>query len=531
MALKEDVPALLKAIQAQANTLGHNAELFDIYEGNLLPYVLQDLKRQLSPQSYDQIQHRVAPVNVLKRLIDKLSKIYCETPARTLAIDDAKDQDLFGIYLKMMDFNTKMQLGNEFFNLFKNVAFEPYVSNRKPALRVIPSDRFVVWSNDSVDPTRATHFAKLMGKQTVTDQYGKKKVVDIVYLYTAEEFLVITTKGDILAAEMAKMANPNGINPIGKLPIVYSSRSMVNLIPAIDTDTLRMTKIFPVLLSDLNFSVMYQAFSIIYGIDVDDQDIAMSPNAFWRFKSDPSTQSKPEIGVIKPQVDIQQVVGFIMAQLAFWLQSRNIRPGSTGTVTPENFSSGVSKIVDEMDTYEERQKQVPFFRQTEHELWELLMHGYHPYWVREKLIDETRLFAPSQSVEAEFAEQKPMVRRMDTLGEIEKELTLRLTTRKNSIQRLNPDMSEQQVDEFIAEIDQEGTVDLPGDSSAITQADHTHSTPYGATGPMVLDEEGHYHASPKGETSTEANTAGHTHSLPNGSETGAPIPIRVEEEL
>lgn len=366
MALKDEIPVILDFIKSKTDLLKHNESLFNIYEGDLVKYVLEDLRQQLSQQSFDMIQHRIAPVNVLKRLVDKLSKIYSESPARWLESENPTDAELFGWYSQAMGFNTKMQLSNEFFNLFKNVAIEPYVDNGRPCLRVIPSDRFLVMSMNRADPTKATHFIKHMGQ--IQKDLGKDgiKSVEVYYVYTKDEFLPINSDGEIVGSVLEESAT-GGVNPIGRLPAVYASRSMVNLIPPIDSDTLRMTKIFPVLLSDLNFSVMFQAFSIIYGIDVDNKDIVMSPNAFWNFKSDPATQSKPEVGVIKPQVDIQQVVGFIGMQLSFWLQSRGIRPGAVGNIAPENMASGLSKVVDEMDTYEERQKQVPIFMDVERE--------------------------------------------------------------------------------------------------------------------------------------------------------------------
>lgn len=526
MALREDIPKLLEYVKSSAPLLAHNAELFTIYEGDLIQSVLRDLKAQLSAQSFDQIQHRVAPINVLIRLIDKLSKIYSEPPARWLEIESDKDQDLFNEYLAWSDFNNAMQLANEFFNLFKTVAIRPYVIDGKPNLRIIPSDRFVVWSNNKIDPTIPTHYIEFMGLMEIMNPAGNKEMTQVFYVYTDTEFLPVNGKGEVIQSILLEMNNP-GINPIGRLPIVYSSRSKVNLVPPPDSDTLRMTKIFPVLLSDLNFAVMYQAFSIVYGIDVDDQDIVMSPNAFWRFKSDPTTQSKPQIGVVKPQVDIQQVIGFILAQLSFWLQTRNIRPGTVGALNAENFASGVSKIVDEMDTYEERKKQIPYFNKIEREIWDLVMHGYHPYWVREGLIDESRVFEPGQRVTTEFPPQRPMMNRLEVLNECEKELSLRLTTRRDCIMKLNPLMNEEEVDELMGLIDQEGTIEIPGDSTAIAQGDHVHSTPKGDTGSMIVDETGHYHQSPLGQTNSEQNSPGHVHQLYDGTQTGQSEAIQV----
>ena len=453
--LRNDIDKLAEYVKSKGELLEHNRQLFDIYEGLLLDYVLADLKKQLSSDSYDGIKHRVAPINILKRVIEKLSKLYNQTPLRWLENENEQDHELFEWYQKTLKIDQIGMLYNEFYNLFKNSAIEPFIKDGKPALRVIPSDRFLVYSDNVVDPTEPTHFIKLMGMQAYT-RNGQQKQGLVIYVYTDEEFLPIVMDGNetfVMDDLLASLNNPEGINPYGKIPYIYVNQSNHSLIPPIDTDTLRMTKMFPILISDLNFAIMYQAFSIVYGINIDDENIRMSPNAFWRFKSDPSTQQKPELGMLKPSVDITQVSQFIGQQLSFWLQSKNIRPGQVGTLAPDQMSSGIAKIVDEMDTWEARQKQVPVFETAEMKLWALILNHMHPYWVANKMIDQNMYFSPGQAVNVQFPEQKPMVKRSEILADLKVELDLGLTTKKEAMIKLNPDMSEPEIDELLKEIE------------------------------------------------------------------------------
>lgn len=460
MSLRNDIPALLKHIEKHSDTLEHNAQLFDIYEGDLVKYVLIDFAKQLSPKNFEQVKHRIAPVNVLRRMVDKLSKIYNNPPTRWLVENNTKDQELFEWYLEELDMNVNFGLTNEFFNLFKNSAIEFFVKDRKPAIRTVPSDRFLPYSAYSVDPTEPTHFIKLMGMMYF-NRGGQRVCEEVFYLYTDTEFLPIDKEGRVIQSILDENNNTDGVNIFGKIPFIYVNRSRHNVIPPIDTDTLRMTRLIPVLLSDLNFAVMYQTFSIVYGIDLDDENINMSPNAFWRFKSDPTTGQKPEIGVIKPEVDIQQVVNFIVTQLSFWLQSKNIRPGSIGNVDPENFASGVSKIVDDMDTYEDRQKQVTFFDKAEIEFFDFLINYAHPTLLRENLIDERREFSPNQSVKISFPEQRPMTKRSEIIAEVKEELQLGLITKKDALMRLNPNESEAAIEALMLSLENENVVQVP----------------------------------------------------------------------
>ncbi|HEV8043812.1 MAG TPA: hypothetical protein VGP38_01445 [Rubrobacter sp.] len=458
MSLRSEVSALVAAIKAQKPYLAHNAVLFDIFEGNLLDYIIADLKSELSPQSFEQILHRIPPINLLRRVVDKLSKIYQQAPARTVLDGTEADVKLLGWYERKMGINRTLNQGNEFFNLFKNCLLQPFVNGKgQPRLRAIPSDRFVTLSRDSDDPTRPTHTILLAG--TRRDPSGA--MVDLYYGYTDEEIVIFNSKNEVETAMMAELGNPEGSNRFGKMPFVYVNRSLNCVMPKQDTDTLVMTKLIPVLLADLGFAVKFQAFSIMYGIDLDDEGLKMAPNAFWRFKSGDGEKT-PSIGSIKPQVDIDQVLGFIQAMLSIWLQSKNIRPGSVGQMTEDNFSSGISKLVDEMDTSEDRQKQVEFFKPAEEELWDLVMHHMHPYWSENGLIDTAGArFTDTAKVETNFAEQLPLVRRGELVKDLSAEVQAGFTTKKAAVAKLNPQWTQAEVEAHMEEIKAEKAAATP----------------------------------------------------------------------
>lgn len=466
MALKEDLPLLIEDIRAGAETTAHNEILFNIFEGELLPYILEDLRAQLSKRSYDQVVHRVAPINVLKRIVDKLSRIYAKSPLRMPEGGVAQDTEMLTAYFETMQPNTYFGLGNEFFNLFKNTFVMPYLDRGKGKIRVVPSNLFRVYSTDRVNPLRVTHYTQSMGtvkaEKAYGNQYGTKTASyqkNIFHAYTDDEFLVVDGDGKVVESEMNRLES-DGSNPYGKIPGVYVNRSRHCLIPKCDSDTLCMTKLLPVILSDVNFAVMMQAFSIIYGINVTSEDLKLAPNAFWELKSDPSITTDPKVGIIKPEVDSDKVLSLIKAQLQMWLQSRNIKPGAMGDVTVENMASGVSKVLDEMDTSEDRQKQVPFFQDAEAEFWDLLINHMHPVWLATGETKFTREFSKGFSVKVIFAEQRPIVDTSKVIADERSKLDAGLTYRKAAITALNPDATPEQIDEIMREIDAERTVEI-----------------------------------------------------------------------
>lgn len=433
-------------VKSKSEYLSHQHVLIDIFEGNLSRYVDADLKNQLSHQSYEQARHRMAPINILPKVIDKLTHIYQTPVLRTVEGGNDTDKALVDWYVYNMGLNQKMNSANELYNLCRSTLLYPFVDKGVPQVRVVLNDRFVVYSDDPIQPEKPTHVILLAGSE------GPKQ---IYWTWSADNF-VITDSDERLRLDLMNLyENPDGINPIGRLPFVYVNASDHRLCPIIETDTLSIVKLLPVMLSDLNLAAMFQSFSIMYGIDVNDENIKFAPNAFWRLKSDPSSDKKPEIGQIKPQVDFDQVLKLIESELSMWLGTKGIRAGAVGQLSPESFSSGISKIIDEMDTYEAREKQVTEFKETEAEFWDLLLNDLHPYWSETGQIDNNSRFTPTALVITDFVKQLPQQARGQVVRDIKEEYMAGFISRKRAIKALNSEMSDGQVDDLILEIDQE----------------------------------------------------------------------------
>jgi len=455
MALKEQIPFLMDYAKNQRELLAHNHTLFNIFEGDLLTYVLEDLKKQLSPKAYEQAMHRVAPINILKKMIDKLSKIYAVSPQRDIG-EIQSDIELLHEFEEAFDIDVNMSLANEFFNLFKTCLIEPYLdSDGMPKLRTIPSDRFIVFSDDMIDPQRPTHVMKYM---------GVFKDKSIFYVYTDQEFLVVDEFGEIQTQRMIEMGNPEGVNVYGKIPCVYVNRSRHQLVPLPDTDTLRMSKLIPTLLSDLNYAVMYQSFSVIYTIDANTENLVQAPNALWNIKSDTTSDKAPQIGSLKPTVDITEVGGFIKDQISLWFTTRSIKPGAIGQMAPNETASGVSKLIDEADTSEDRQKQIPYFVNAEEKLWDLIINYMHPVWMTDKNYKMVGNFSPGAQVKVNFPAQKPMIDQSKVIADMIALKRDGLITKELALQNIYPDFTEEQIDAILegVKVERQVTIEVDG---------------------------------------------------------------------
>lgn len=420
----------------------HNAELLDIYEGNLLAHLARDLKNQLSHQAYDEAMKRASPINVLVKIVDKLSGIYKVAPTREIADGSEADLEALQWYAKKMSFNQIMADASELYNLSKSCLIQPFINEktRTPGLRAVPNDRFFVLGLNPVDPMEVTHVVIFEQKSDGTT---------IFHVFSDDEVISFDSNFKIKIAE----DNPEGVNVWGKLPFVYINASRHLIMPKGDSDTLRMTKLVPILLTDLNYAAMYQSFSLLYGVDIDDENVTFAPNAFMKFKSDPESDKKPEIGHLKPQVDFADTIGLIQAQLSMWMDSRGIKAGAVGRVDPEQSASGISKIIDEADTSDHLMKLATYFQDIETSVWDLIMHYAHPFWREQNLVDQTHFFTPTAKVQTVFDRPEPQRTRREVIEELSLELDAGLTSKRAAIAKLNPDFSQEQIDELIQEIE------------------------------------------------------------------------------
>ena len=451
--LKHEIKDLLTDIKQRQGYIDHNEKLIDIYEGNLAPYVEAELGKQLSEKSLEGAIGRIPPINILTKLVDKLSRIYQENPVRSVPDGSDSDAELLKWYEQCFKINATMNQSNEFFNMSKSTLIEPYLYKGKPKLRAVPNDRFIVWSNDVFNPMEVTHVVILHSSTNVVDGRGREHNERIYIAYTDEEVLVFDQDGKLRPDKQIELNfNEEGVNPYGKIPFVYVNKSANFLMPIHDTDLLRMTLLIPLMLADLNVSAMYQCFSIIFGIDIDAGDLVMAPNSFWSFNSDPASDKKPELGTIKPEVSIEEVLGLIQSELAFWLNSKGIKAASVGTISPDNAMSGIAKIIDEMDIAEDRKKQVDYFTGAEEDLWELVFSYMHPYWALTNQVENLAQMPEGVKVVTDFAEQLPLMSRGQLVADLKLEVEAGFTSTQRAIAKLNPKMDDAQIEELEQEI-------------------------------------------------------------------------------
>jgi hypothetical protein len=444
--LKEKRREIIDYITAHANFIHTNHEALDIYNGNLRPYIDDIMKSSLSANYYSAIKDRIIPINILQRYVNKVSTTYSKPPARFS--ENPTQQEFVDYYSEAFSIDNSGMIADTYSNLFKGFAWEPYVSkDGKPKLRELSFDRFLVMSDSKQSPEEETIFIKFMGKR------GSSNDTMLLFVYTDAEFDAFYMNGNE-ASEY--LVDNGGVNLYGVIPFVYGKRQKNKLIPTLDSDMLSVTKAISVMLSDAAGAQMFSCFSILWGIDVNVENMSMSPNAFWSLKSDKDSEKTPQIGSVKPEADTQKVLDFVMNIFILWLETKGIRVGSIGTTTGDNRVSGISKIIDEMDSYEIKKKSMEWFSKDEEDLWNNKMPKIHNYWIKSGMINPAKVPPMIGNVEnmeiyVDFEMPTPMMSRSEEIANVKAELEINTMNLETAVKTLHPEYTEEDIDKIVSE--------------------------------------------------------------------------------
>lgn len=400
------------------------ARMTDIYRGNLSPYVLDSMRSELSSESFSVASKRVAPINVFQKVITKLSQVYTQEPKRVCA--NPRDTELVTSVSQSADIQNVISNAEIMLNINRQFLLEPYIRETDGVIqvRLLSPSEFVVLSTDSQNPLSPTVVVKIMGN-------------DSYWIYTKENFYQVEKNAVVGSQE----------NPYQELPFVYCTQDLFSLSSSPDNDSFNISILIPKLLTDLNYAVQFQSHSVMYGIDLNPQNLQGGPDAFWSIKSEEGEGKKPSIGILSPQVDVDKVLSLIQYTTSQWLENKGIKPGSVDS--RDNSASGISKIIDEADTTSIVDKNRILLVKAEKALWRLIGKMHNMF------INTPRAFGEPLEVSISFPLKQIIPNPSEKRESIKFQLDNGLTTMTRALQELNPDLSREEIEILKQEIELE----------------------------------------------------------------------------
>lgn len=464
--LREMIPDILAHIEQYSEYLQFNLRLYHLIEGQVKEEVENSLRKEiLSASAYKRAIQRIPPINILRKSTEKLSKVYIEPPVRLS--DNNTDRDIMHNIARIGRLNTQMQVANFMYNAQNCVALEPYLEGNQQRFRVLAAHQFLPYSDDPSNPNRMTVGIKLLGQETqeflpqvdrngLVTQKVEIREITIFALYSDDEFLIVDSGGNVRDDKMQEMGVESDRNPFGKIPIVYKSKSKLQLIPSPNQEGFDVSILIPKLLTDLNYASQFMTHSIIWTKNADLSGQEINPDAIVDLGDSSADDGDPEIGVIDPKVDIPNSISLIEYELQNYFSSVGIKTQSSGMLSNGRDASGIAKAIDEGDTTATRKMQIEVFREMETELWDV-MKAMQDRWASRGNLKENRKFSMNftDSFRIKYAEVRPFKTDKQMLEEIQLWREQKLMTRKQAIRQLRPDFTDKQIDDWVKELDDE----------------------------------------------------------------------------
>lgn len=386
MAWKFDFKEVMGFIESKQEYLEICEKLFRIYNREISPFlkerVLVDFE---SKNSQKEVISRMSPLNILPKIVNKLSTVYSVAAERDV---NGIEPTRFAEMLQALDFDNAANLANRYLNLFRVVAIEPVAGvdatgkplpNDVSKLRVYPAHKFLLMDDDTID-NNVVCFIKIIGpaqKETV-NSYGQKvlKPVMLYEAYTDTEYIHFDSDGIMERQERGEGESELWIDEhnFGQIPVVWATRDIVTAMPPVDIDTYNMVTLLPLMFSDLNYAVKYKCFSVLYTIGLTLPSGSLQPNSILQFDNASKVPGeKGELSSISPTVAVDEMLSSIYAQYSLWLESRGIKMETLGRSGGSvDNQSGIAKAIDQGEVTEDVVYQRKIFSGFERMLFSLL---------------------------------------------------------------------------------------------------------------------------------------------------------------
>lgn len=448
-----------------------------IYRDGGKEYLIEHITKEFGKQAVDEM--RLAPINALKSWVDRKSIIYARPPMRSA---EGNDQALMDYYVDVMGLNVIMAQANRYYNLYSNCELYvipknkrggrcPWVHVMAPFLySVVPNgfDRTIkevlVFSSfsDDNDLTRKEiqSVGSIQAEKSVKSQGDLVESNEATYMqhtgyifWTDNQHFTVSPEGMVLVDPM----NPEMLNPLGIIPSVTLRKEVDNEFYASQGEEMvDMAMATQLALTDLLSIAKMQGFSVMVF-------------------TGPERPQKAEIGLTKsvwlktqegqPTPTMQYVQASSPLDQYTALVDRTLEISSTTNLLPSNIfsghgssTSGEHELMKSAATMMEIESQKPVLRDAELECWQLIKNWHNLLFDKNELPPEARAlgkFSDTFSPNIIYQDMKPIESDEQRITQVERMDALGVLSKQDKFKKLFPEMTQEQIEAKIKEIDDE----------------------------------------------------------------------------
>lgn len=443
-------------------------------------YLLEQIEREFSREAVKEM--RIAPVNLLKKIIKKKCTIYKESPFRNTELDS--DQNLIDYYVEKMSLNEQMLKFDCYRELFSNtVNYIHPIPGGDLISRVTPPYLYTL-TGSPVDPTKVTSISfnsfdesglitplqdvpgggnfsrqtQLETKEGIVDSLEKDiDDGDRVFISWSEsQHITFNEKGEILVQD----ESGDFSNPIDRMPIVLGRKETdVSVWAEQGEDLVDLAMAAQLALSDILTIAKHQGFSILNIISEEEpKNLTFGLNrAIWLKQTQDGPQ--PSIGYVQASSPISEYKDLVLDIIGLMLSTNDMSVNTIGgRAQTRNVTSGFQALIEMSDTLEAVELKKPMLKKAEKEMWDIISRWHNYLFDINELSEEARSygkFSDDFNIEINYSDAKPIESEQERLESVQKLTDLGLITRRDALKKMNPNLTEDQIDVKMEEIEAE----------------------------------------------------------------------------
>lgn len=449
-----------------------------IYEDGGKDFLIDSLKKEFGDSALNEM--RLAPINLLKKIVNKRSSLYKSPPKREVQTGEDSDQALIDYYSEELDLNETMDKAHRYFTLHSNLILYCIPNTEsKLILRVIPPYQYSAVPNQT-DPSVADIFIlnrftenvtqqdelrSASGLGTVNLERGIEKPRQLVDsndkpLLTEREYIFWSKEEHFTVYENEKekiQSKVDGENPLGINPIINLAKDRDGKFWSMQfEDAIDITMAIMKAWTDLLTIAKHQGFSILTIVSEEEpKQITFGINKAVWLKQRPEG-NEPKINYVQATSPLSEYKDLIIELLGLLLSTSDLNPKEiTGSGGGASFSSGFQALIETADTLEARKRDQSPLRRAEQELWQLIKAWHNYMFDLNILTDESRSlgkFSDNFSISIQFAEVKPLETIQDRINQGKDLQVLGLMTKADLMKFVFPDMTSEHIEKKLLEI-------------------------------------------------------------------------------
>jgi len=425
-----------------------------IKDGGLKPFVKKRIE-QMYPKTHE--MYSVSDYSILKRIVDKKSKAYKESPLRRVARDEAASE-IYNSIVKNYNLNGAMKCMDEYYNQHKYSMIAVFM-DREPGPVSKPNIFFKFYalapyefdvvkdsdgkvqvvilsypSNEVSNATRKDGYNSLIAESGNNDETDRPRTYAF---WTKDEHLIVTakgkTKGDKLTIEYSPAKGGNGLNPYGVLPFVYIPMDFNKNYPTqspLPAQTVELNALMSVYLTSANMQI-----GILKITRPESQKLNISSQSLYTAIEAPQS-SRPEdkptdVEFISPSPNMSGHKEAITTYLTTILDEQGIN-GNQVIGANQEFNSGFDRLLAQADVQSIIEENQEMYSKVEQSIYSI---------VSKQLSTVGQNTLPSEGFQIIFKKPRVMITDKEKLENIKLMKDLGLWEDAELIQQYDPNLT------------------------------------------------------------------------------------------